>query len=105
MVTQCRIFQRKGKPDAIQFCREDRLRGIVAKKRDNIYRLMTAVHRGWSSRRGRKAEFLVDEFLPSVDVLSSIAVGFERIANFVTPLGEGLPVQIRRNRSIQLAVS
>lgn len=68
-----------GKPDTmVQFCREHRLEGIVAKKRDSIYRPGERCSSWVKFKTRQEAEFFVGGFLPGVDGFSSIAVGFRR---------------------------
>jgi bifunctional non-homologous end joining protein LigD len=66
----------------VRFCREHRLEGIVAKKRDSIY--TSGGRSAWwvTFKTHQEAEFLVGGFLPSVEGFSSIAVGFRRGGEF-----------------------
>ena len=74
----------EGKPDQlVTFCREHRLEGIVAKRRHSTYRPGER-SRSWVKFKTRQeGAFLVGGYLPSVDGLSSIAVGFRRDGEFL----------------------
>lgn len=73
----------EGKPSAmVDFCREHRLEGIVAKKRDSIYRPGDRCSSWVKFKTRQEAEFLVGGFLPSPDGFSSVAVGSKQGREF-----------------------
>lgn len=74
----------EGEPDTmVTFCREHRLEGIVAKKRDSVYRPGERCASWVKFKTQQEAEFIVGGFLPSADGFSSIAVGFKRGGEFL----------------------
>lgn len=69
----------EGRPEAlVKFCREHRLEGILAKKRDCVYRPGDRCASWMKFKTRQEAEFIVGGFLPSLDRFSSIAVGFKQ---------------------------
>jgi bifunctional non-homologous end joining protein LigD len=73
----------ESKVDAlVSFCREHRLEGIVAKKRDSIYRPGERCASWVKFKTRQEGSSIVGGFLPSGDGFSLIAVGFRRGGEF-----------------------
>ena len=73
----------EGDPAAIiKFCRDHRLEGIVAKRRNSIYRSGERCSSWVKFKTHQEATFVVGGFLPGLDGFSSVAVGFHREGTF-----------------------
>jgi bifunctional non-homologous end joining protein LigD len=73
----------EGEPhQLVNFCREHRLEGIVAKKGDSTYRPGERTGSWVKFKTRQEGTFSIGGFLPSADGFSSIAVGFNRDGEF-----------------------
>jgi bifunctional non-homologous end joining protein LigD len=72
-----------GEPEQlVKFCREHRLEGIVAKRKESTYRPGERCASWVKFKTRQEGTFLIGGFLPSVDGFSSVVVGFKRGGEF-----------------------